>query len=103
MAEPMLDVEVAYAAADDQLLMALQVPLGTTAMQAVKLSGIAERFPDVDFPQCAMGIFCQVLAAPAEYVLAQGDRVEVYRPLLADPKEVRRLRAAKAARDRKVS
>lgn len=102
MAEPMIEVEVAYAAVDDQALILLQVPIGTTATQAVELSGIAQRFPQVDFSQCPMGIFANLLDSPATHVLHAGDRIELYRPLQADPKEVRRMRAAKAAEARKV-
>lgn len=102
MAEPMIEVEVAYAAVDDQALILLQVPIGTIATQAVELSGIAQRFPQVDFSQCPMGIFANLLDSPATHVLHAGDRIELYRPLQADPKEVRRMRAAKAAEARKV-
>ncbi|MBD8616949.1 RnfH family protein [Pseudomonas putida] len=102
MAEPLINIEVAYAAVDDQALIALQVPVGTCVAQAIELSGIAERFPEVDFSHCPVGIFSSLLASPAEHVLRAGERIELYRPLLADPKEVRRLRAAKAAQTRKV-
>ena len=102
MAEPMIEVEVAYAAVDDQALILLQVPVGTTATQAVELSGIAQRFPQVDFSQCPMGIFANLLDSSVTHVLHAGDRIELYRPLQADPKEVRRMRAAKAAEARKV-
>lgn len=102
MAEPMIEVEVAYAAVDDQALILLQVPVGTTATQAVELSGIAQRFLQVDFSQCPMGIFANLLDSPVTHVLHAGDRIELYRPLQADPKEVRRMRAAKAAKARKA-
>jgi len=102
MADQSIEIEVVYAAVDDQALISLQVPVGTTVAQAIKTSGIAERFPDVDFSQCPVGIFAKLVDSPAEYVLQAGDRIELYRPLLADPKEVRRLRAAKAAQARKT-
>ena len=102
MAEQLIDIEVAYAAVDDQAVIALKVPAGTTAGQAIEMSGIAERFPTVDFSQCPAGIFSSLLQSPAEHAVHAGDRIELYRPLLADPKEVRRLRAAKAAEARKV-
>lgn len=101
MADPLIDIEVVYAAVDDQALIALQVPMGTTVARAIETSGIATRFPGVDFSQCPVGIFAKLLDFPAEHVLQAGDRIELYRPLLADPKEVRRLRAAKAAEARK--
>ena len=102
MAEQLIDIEVAYAAVDDQALIGLQVLEGTTVAQAIKMSGIAQRFPSVNFSQCPVGIFAKLLDSPAEHVLQSGDRIELYRPLLADPKEVRRLRAAKAAQARKA-
>jgi putative ubiquitin-RnfH superfamily antitoxin RatB of RatAB toxin-antitoxin module len=100
MAEQSIHIEVAYAAVDDQALIGLQVPEGTTVAQAIEMSGIAQRFPSVNFSQCPVGIFAKLLDLPTEHVLQYGDRIELYRPLLADPKEVRRLRAAKAAEAR---
>lgn len=96
MAEPGLDVEVAHAAVNGQVLIALRVPAGTTAGQALRLAGLAERFPELNLAASAVGIFGKRISAPDEYVLEEGDRVEVYRPLLADPMEVRRQRAARA-------
>lgn len=82
-----LRIEVAYAERDRQTLLALSVPLGTTAEEAVRLSGIRERHPGIaaDAP---LGVFGRVVARG--HVLADGDRVELYRPLPADPKDVRR-------------
>ena len=102
MADRSIKIEVVYAAVGDQALISLQVPIGTTVAQAIEISGIAARFPDVDFSQCPVGIFAKLVDSPAEYVMQAGDRIEVYRPLLADPKEVRRLRAAKAVQARKT-
>lgn len=94
-------VEVAYALPEKQQIIALNVPEGTTAWQAVEQSGIAAQFPGLDIHSAPMGVFSQPLGAKGiptakEYVLAPGDRVEIYRPLLADPKEVRKQRAEKA-------
>ncbi len=102
MADRSIKIEVVYAAVGDQALISLQVPIGTTVAQAIEISGIAARFPDVDFSQCPVGIFAKLVDSPAEYVMQAGDRIELYRPLLADPKEVRRLRAAKAVQARKT-
>ena len=99
----LIDVEVAFASVHQQALIALQVEQGTTAAQAVELSQIAARFPQDDLSQCPIGIFAKLLPSPDTYALAPGDRVELYRPLLADPKEVRRIRAAKAALLRKAT
>jgi putative ubiquitin-RnfH superfamily antitoxin RatB of RatAB toxin-antitoxin module len=86
-------VEVAYALPHKQAIIALEVPEGSTALEAARLSGIAERFEGVDLDNAKMGIFGKV-ASPGQ-VLKVGDRVEIYRPLIADPKEVRKERAAR--------
>jgi putative ubiquitin-RnfH superfamily antitoxin RatB of RatAB toxin-antitoxin module len=97
----LITVEVAYALPQKQLLKTLSVAPGTTALEAVKMSGILESFPEIDANSDKMGVFSQVLGAkgldePAQYQLQPMDRVEIYRPLIADPKEVRRRRAAEA-------
>jgi putative ubiquitin-RnfH superfamily antitoxin RatB of RatAB toxin-antitoxin module len=102
MAEVMISVEVVYAAVDRQELIKLSVPQGTTMLGAVTASGIAQRFAELDLARCPMGIFGKVVADPQVRQLEEGDRVEIYRPLLADPKEIRRMRAEKAAKARKA-
>lgn len=97
MVEPVIEIEVAYAAVDRQVLRALSVPEGTTVREAVLKSGIGEEFPELDLSECPLGIFGKVVTDPQVRLIQAGDRIEIYRPLLADPKEVRRLRAAKAA------
>ncbi len=99
--ETMIKVEIAYALPDKQRLIELKVPAGTTAFEAAARSGITDSFPDLDLEAAPMGVFGQALgtkgtAAAKGYVLQDGDRVEIYRPLKADPKEARRKRAAKA-------
>ena len=91
-------VEVVYALAEKQKLLRITVPCGTTARDAVLLSGMAEHFPGVDLVGSPLGIFGRALPKPEERVLEEGERVEIYRPLIADPKEVRKQRAAKAAK-----
>ncbi|MET4000958.1 RnfH family protein [Marinobacterium sp. MBR-109] len=91
----MISVEVAYALPHEQKIIALQVDEECTAYQAVVRSGIAELFPGVDPASAPMGIFGKAIKDPATTVLKDGDRVEIYRPLIADPKEVRARRAAK--------
>lgn len=93
-----ITVEVAYALPEKQILKELSVPAGTTALEAVKQSGVLELFSEIDIETTKMGIFSQVLgskglADPASYQLKARDRVEIYRSLIADPKEVRRRRA----------
>lgn len=90
-------VEVAYAEPERQVLMPLRIPQGSTAADAVRLSHMAEHFPQVDIANCPLGIFGRKVKA--EQVLVEGDRVEIYRPLIADPKEVRRRRAELKTRD----
>ncbi len=93
----MVDVEVVYAAVDRQALLSVAVPVGTTVRAALQKSGIGETFPELSLADCPVGIFGKVIADPDTRPVQAGDRLEIYRPLLADPKEVRRLRAAKAA------
>ncbi len=93
----MVDIEVVYAAEDRQVLLAVTVAAGTSLRAAVQACGIAAQFPALDLADCLLGIFGKVVADADVRAVQAGDRIEIYRPLLADPKEVRRLRAAKAA------
>ena len=90
-----MKVEVAYALPHEQKIIALDVNEECTAYEAVQRSGITEFFPEIDPDKAAMGIFGKALRDPRTAVLKEGDRVEIYRPLIADPKEVRARRAAK--------
>ncbi|WXL26918.1 RnfH family protein [Ectopseudomonas mendocina] len=90
-------VEVVYALADKQKLLSLNVPYGTTVRQAALMSGMDSHFPDLDLLNSPLGIFGKAVTKADERVLEEGERVEIYRPLIADPKEVRKQRAAKAA------
>ena len=84
-------VEVAYATPERQLVLPLDVPRGCTVGEAIERSAIREEFPGLAVNFDAVGIFGR--KAPAGQVLQPGDRVEIYRPLIADPKEARRKRA----------
>lgn len=100
----LIAVEVAYALPHQQKIVSLLVEPGTTALTAVTRSKITDIFPDIDLANAKMGIFGQALgtkgtAAADSYVLQAGDRVEIYRPLTADPMEVRRRRAEKNAKE----
>lgn len=86
-----INIEVVYALPDAQTLLKKEVPAGTTVMEAIQASGLLEKFPDLDLAALKLGIFGKLTKADA--VLRDKDRVEIYRPLLADPKEVRRRRA----------
>lgn len=93
-------VEVVYALADRQKLVCLSVPRGTTVREAVLRSGLDRDFPGLDLANSPLGIFGKAVIKPAERMLEEGERVEIYRPLIADPKEIRKQRAAKAAKAR---
>jgi len=87
----MISVEVAYALAERQTVIAVQVPEGTTALQAVHTSGILQRHPDIDAQRLDLGVFGKAVAHGQP--LKSGDRVEIYRPLRRDPVDARRRRA----------
>jgi putative ubiquitin-RnfH superfamily antitoxin RatB of RatAB toxin-antitoxin module len=84
-------VEVVLAMPERQQLVALEVDVGTTLAQAIALSGMAQMFEGFEVDLTRVGIFGH--KADPNQVLRAGDRVEIYRPLVADPKEVRRQRA----------
>lgn len=90
-----IHVEVVYALPDRQKIIALNVPAGTSVREAALQSGMDQHFPDLDLATVDLGVFGKVIAKADKQVLQEGDRVEIYRPLIADPKEVRKQRAAK--------
>ena len=92
-------IEVACAEADRQTVVALEVPAGSTAGEALVLSGILERHPGIDARHCGVGIFG--VEVPRDRVLRAGDRVEVLRPLAENPRE-RRRRLAREGRSMKA-
>ena len=87
----MLEIEIVYGLADRQVLKSMTVAEGTTVREAALKSGLGVEFPELDLQQAPLGIFGKVVKD--ETVLRDGDRIEVYRPLLIDPKEARRKRA----------
>ena len=87
-------VEVACATAKKQVVLRVELPAGGTVAEAIERSGIRAQFPGLVVDPSAVGIFSR--KAGMEQALRAGDRVEIYRPLIADPKEVRRQRAALA-------
>ncbi len=90
----LITVEVAYATPEQQRIVALEVPENTTVEIVIRLSGLLACFPEINLSATAVGIFGKL--SELNQVLKAGDRVEIYRPLLHDPKEARRQRAAKA-------
>lgn len=100
MAESLITVEVVCALPDRQRLVRLDVPAGTTLRQAVLMAGLADTFPDLDLAAAPLGIFGKAVQDAEVRQVEAGDRIEIYRPLVADPKEVRKARAARAAQAR---
>lgn len=92
-------VEVAWATPAQQVLVEVALAPGASVEQAIRESGVLERFPEIDLNRQRTGIFGE--PAALNDAVHDGDRVEIYRPLRADPKEVRRRRAAKAGAGRK--
>jgi uncharacterized protein len=88
-----ISVEVIYIEPDSQNSLTIDVTQGTTIEQAIRQSGLLEQFPQIDLSINKVGIYSKV--QPLDTILQSGDRVEIYRPLLADPKEARRERAKK--------
>ena len=95
-----MKVQVAYAKPDQQHVVELDVPEGTTVLQAAELSGFAELFPEIDLKTIPMGVFGVRVKTATTTILHPGDRVELYRSLIADPKESRRTRAELQKLDR---
>lgn len=89
-----MNVEVAYAAGpDEQVLIPVQVESGSNVEIAINASGVLEQFPEIDLSKNKVGVFAK--ACKLDRVLQEGERVEIYRPLIADPKQSRKERAAK--------
>lgn len=86
-----INIEVVYALSHEQALLKVRVPQNSTVADAIRLSGILEKYPDIDISKNKLGIFGKLSKADA--ILRDKDRIEIYRPLIADPKEIRRQRA----------
>ena len=86
-----IHVQVLYALPYEQILLKVQVPQGCAVSGAINISGIREKYPAIDQAKNKLGIFGKLSKADA--ILRDRDRIEIYRPLIADPKEIRRQRA----------
>jgi uncharacterized protein len=86
-----INIEVVYAMPDVQILLKQSVPAGTTVADAIQASGVLDKHPEINLDKNKLGIFGKLTKPDA--VLRDKDRIEIYRPLIADPKEVRRKRA----------
>lgn len=96
----MIRVEVVYALPERQFLVQLSLPQGCTALDAVKASGVCAAHAELDMSTLRLGIFSRPITA--ETLLRERDRVEIYRPLIADPKASRRQRASNRPLRKKV-
>ena len=88
----LIQVEVVYALHDRQKVVSVQLPGGASVREAIERSGLLQEFPEIDLLKNKLGIWNKL--AKLDAALRDKDRVEIYRPLIADPKEVRRQRAA---------
>ena len=93
---PKITVEVAYALPDKQYLQRVKLDEGATVEEAIRASGLLELRSDIDLSKNKVGIYSRPVKLAD--VVSDGDRVEIYRPLIADPKELRRQRAEKAGK-----
>lgn len=91
MSDNKIKIEVVYALPHEQTLLRLDVPQTSTIADAIRLSGLLEKHPEIDLEKGKFGLFGKL--SKTDTVLREKDRIEIYRPLLADPKEVRRKRA----------
>jgi putative ubiquitin-RnfH superfamily antitoxin RatB of RatAB toxin-antitoxin module len=87
-----INVEVVYPLPMKQELFSIRLPAGATVRQAIEASGVIEKYPEIDLAKNKLGVYAKLVKPDA--LLRDRDRVEVYRPLIADPKEVRKQRAA---------
>lgn len=93
-----IEIEVVYGLAHKQKLVSIMVDQGTTVRQGAELSGLDKEFPELNIAESKLGIFGKAVRSPDAELLKEGDRIEIYRPLLIDPKAARANRAAKAAK-----
>jgi putative ubiquitin-RnfH superfamily antitoxin RatB of RatAB toxin-antitoxin module len=98
MTRETMQVQVVYALPDRQLVLRIDLQPGATVWRAIEVSGILERFPEIDLSINVVGVFAMV--CELDRVLDPDDRVEIYRPLVNDPKDTRRERAETARKKR---
>ena len=88
----LISIEVVYPLLEKQDIFSVRLPAGTTVRQAIEASGVLQKYPEIDIAKNKIGVFAKL--AKLDALLRNRDRVEIYRPLIADPKEVRKQRAA---------
>lgn len=101
--DELVNIEVIYALEDEQKILRLSVAKKSTVAEVIKQSGILKLYPQIDLDQSQCGIYSHVVTM--EQIVKEGERIEIYRPLICDPKEVRKQRAlaAKQAKQKKKS
>ncbi len=87
-----IQVEIAYASQDRHIVLALELHAGASVLEAIQEAGLLANFPEIDLTTNKVGIFGNIVAL--ETILQNADRVEIYRPLVCDPKELRRRRVS---------
>ena len=95
----MIQVEVVYGLTEEQALLSIDVPEGSEVKEVILASNILEQFPEIDLDKVKVGLFGKL--TKMDQIVRPRDRVEIYRPLIADPKEVRKRRAAEGKRLKK--
>lgn len=93
-------IEVVYALPKEQLIFSVELDEGATVEQAVEACGILKKYPEIDLKKNKLGVYSRLVKA--DTVLVDGERVEIYRPLIADPKEMRKRRAEKAKEEGRI-
>ena len=91
----MICVEVVYATPQKQVILKVDAQPDTSMLDIARASGIDEAFPEIDWDAAKMGVWGKAEKSPATRLMQDGERIEIYRPLLIDPKEARRNRAKK--------
>jgi putative ubiquitin-RnfH superfamily antitoxin RatB of RatAB toxin-antitoxin module len=87
-----MQIEVAYALPDEAFLQSFEIDNSTSVNEVIEISGVLKKYPEIDLKVNQIGVFGKVIAL--DYKLRDKDRIEIYRPLIADPKEVRKRKAA---------
>jgi len=88
----LIRIEVVYALPTRQAVVKLRLPTQSTVLAAIEASGLLQKYPEIDLEKNKLGVFAKLVKV--DTILRDQDRVEIYRPLIADPKEVRKKRAA---------
>jgi putative ubiquitin-RnfH superfamily antitoxin RatB of RatAB toxin-antitoxin module len=96
VSEPTIEVEIVYALPHEQARQTLRVPVGASIAQAIAQAGVMQRYPELAQGCTTVGIFGR--RADLTAVVREFDRIEIYRPLIADPKQSRRTRAQRVAK-----